>query len=201
MNPKEWRKAWKRFRMRAQRAGVPLVYRVELQKRKTPHVHVVAWVDQGDPVHRRLFTDGWLKCIEEEDDIESQRHAVDLREIDNHGWVVYLALHHGKHKREQLGWEGKQWGVVCEGMFTEREAKEYPLTDAQRFRFQRAMRRLLAVPRGPNAAERAVLRACPGVVWQPEKRRARVLPSRGTWLRCVSAAVVERVVEWATGPE
>lgn len=202
MTPKQWRASWKRFRTRARAAGVPFVYRVELQKRKAPHVHGVAWVNpvhQGHEEHRRLFWEGWLECVKEQDDPDSRRHAVDTRIIENHGWLVYIALHHGKHKGAQLGWEGKQWGVVGGEMFKRRAALTWQMTDGERYRFQRIMRRVFALPKGPTAVERAALLACPDMVWRPQKRAPRVLPSAQTWLRCIESGVVNRVLCWVTG--
>lgn len=147
MTPRDWRRAMKQFRMRARRAGVPFVYRVELQKRKAPHLHAIAWVCAEPglvPEHRQLFTEGWIECVRESGDQFSRRYAVDMGEVKDEGWLIYLALHHGKHKGEQLGWQGKQWGVVGRFMFKRRDAHEVELTDAQRYRFQRIVRRLLA---------------------------------------------------------
>jgi hypothetical protein len=178
MTPGAWRAAWKRFRMRAKRLGVPFVWRAELQRRKTPHVHAVAWIRPGrqGAFDNLLFRNGWLECVREQDDPESRRHAVEIRELQNHGWLVYLALHHGKHKREQLGWEGKQWGIVNRGLFVRRVSHDVDLGYRQFHAFRRIARRLVAVA----------------------GRRARPLSCRTAQLRCYPAKEIERALAWVT---
>jgi hypothetical protein len=182
-SPAAWKRIWKRFRQRAIERGVPMVYRVELQKRGAPHVHVVAWVvadHRLNPQHRRLFTEEWLECVGEDQDPDSRRFAVLVRRMDSSGWIVYQALHSGKGKVDQLGWQGKQWGVIGRERFLRREPDVVLLEDWQRIKFQRVLRRLLAASwRGPG---------CP--------RKARVLPLGNAWLRCIQGENVRRLLRW-----
>jgi hypothetical protein len=176
MTPKAWRAAWKRLRMRAKRLGVPFVWRVELQRRKTPHVHLVAWIRPGrqGALDTLLFREGWLECVREQDDPASRRYAAKIRKVENHGWLVYVALHHGKHKREQLGWEGKQWGIVNRGLFVRRVSHDVDLNWSQYHAFIRIARRLVAVA----------------------GRRARPFSCRTAQLRCHSSKEIERALAW-----
>jgi hypothetical protein len=99
---------------------------------------------------------------------------VDTRELGNEGWLVYLALHAGKHKGQQLGWKGKQWGVIGGERFQRRACHAVDLTDRQRARFQRVMRRVLG-----------------------SRRR---LPKENSWVRCIRSEVVEKVLAWVLCP-
>jgi hypothetical protein len=146
MNEDEWAAAMDRFGHRLKYLGIAATFRVELQKRKVPHLHGVAWLDSKDLAGQEAaFEAAWLKSVREHEDRASRRYAVRTRQIRDEGWLVYVALHDGKHKREQLGWKGKQWGVWGRQMFRRREANEWLLTDRQNVKFVRTMRRLVAV--------------------------------------------------------
>ena len=190
MAPEEWRGSWSRFRHRAIDLKVPIVFRVELQKRKAPHIHCTAWLlPRGDLVgldgkmtlpwrQQQLFETGWLECVREQDDPDSRRYAVKHGgQVANEGWAVYQALHSGKSKREQLGWKGKQWGIINWGMFKARVCDQVELTNPQRFRLQRILRRLLRWPGG----------------------EPRPLPADRNWLRVVSSKSILPVVRWVKG--
>lgn len=48
--------------------------------------------------------------------------AAQYRRIDNCAAAfAYVGAHAAKHKRDQLGWKGRQWGVIC----PTKEAKEF----------------------------------------------------------------------------
>jgi hypothetical protein len=159
--------------MRANWADVPFIYRVELQKRKTPHLHLVAYIDAENVDHYMLWRQ-WLECTGEQFDLASQRHAVKVKPMTDAHWLLYVASHDSKHKAEQLGWVGKQWGVVGRSRFERRVSEDYALTWPQRAKFQRLLRRLLK-SRGVRHT------------W---------LSARGTWLRVVDGETSRLILRW-----
>jgi hypothetical protein len=62
----------------------------------------------------------WLRSTREENDPDAYKFAVFGKRIQDDGWVVYMALHDGKKKSDQLGWLGKQWGVWNREKFVDR---------------------------------------------------------------------------------
>lgn len=183
--PAEWRQLWKQWRMKANRGGVAAVYRVELQKRKVPHVHLTSWQHRPDEpggyAEQKCFAPGWLDTITPTDenncrwyDYAEMKRAVVGRFIeDKSGWGVYQAMH--SSKKGQSGWVGKQWGVIGRKFFKRREAVQLELTLSQYWRFRRAVSR-----------------------WLKSKGSRRYgLPEHGKWLRCIPAEVTSRVVAWA----
>jgi hypothetical protein len=196
VDPETWRRLWKRFRHRANRLDTAAVYRVELQRRRAPHIHVVAWfttwkheqdrqlrLELSDRQLRQseLWRSGWLDCITvpQRDgrivyDRAEYRYASAIRKVQDNGWAVYQALHSGKGKKEQLGWIGKQWGVIGRHLFVRRKPVELQLSLRQYWTFRRIIRRLL-VARGAKRCS---------------------LPGHGKWLRCLEFDVVHRVTTW-----
>lgn len=195
VRPEEWRSLWMRFRQRLRCCLTAAVYRVELQRRLQPHIHAVAWLlpwPEGDVTadqaefafvkeNRDVWFHGWLNTITPAGadgkriyDRAEYLHASHMRPVENSGWAVYQALHHAKGKREQLGWIGKQWGVIGRAFFRRRVAVQLELNLSQYWRFRRVMVRLLRA-RGT--------------------KRYR-LPAHGKWLRCVESHLVEKVVTW-----
>lgn len=139
---------------------VGMVWRVELQRSRMPHVHIVAYVPYGDldeftdpsghvfqdpgmvydkylppvpvpglrnsfkPVRfswkhpvpsfafvaRRL----WLKQLESNSLISDAAfvRSVDCMVLKSDSSIHYLCDHESKRKQAQLGWQGRQWGVI-----------------------------------------------------------------------------------------
>lgn len=113
----QWRSAVDAFGKRICRAGGCYVWRVELQRRGTPHLHLVAWGCQADTLRS-----AWLGVWGLERDPDHIRHAVHVDRIagDPSRWFAYLCAHTSKHKAGQLGWSGRQWGVVGRERMTSR---------------------------------------------------------------------------------
>jgi hypothetical protein len=143
VDPAEWRRIMKVWRTAVVRRGWAGVWRVELQKRGVPHVHASLWLPPG--VRFAEVRDLWLRCTGEENDRAARKYAVMGKWLRSAGWTVYLALHDGKHKGEQLGWLGKQWGVWNRERFV--AIQELPcsreLTPREETHVRRFLRRLM----------------------------------------------------------
>jgi hypothetical protein len=201
--PDEFRAIVKRFRNRLMARVWVGIWRVELQRRGAPHLHVAFWLPPGvglGDVRRE-----WLGSSGESGDEAARRQAVVGREIpaDESGWAVYMALHDGKHKAEQLGWKGKQWGVWNARLLKQRPAEVVELTETE----HRALLLWLAqdeADRRDSALYRKILDECEGDRAKADAIAAQLrLGSRelmpllheGNLLRCRPGAPVLEVVQ------
>lgn len=133
----------------------PFVWRIELQKRKQAHWHIVMWarpIQSGvlysltcDELARR-----WRECVlkhiaplEERTAFGFDQHGVKVQALSAAsatGIIGYLCDHASKHKQEQLGWKGRQWGVVnrhaldLKGTLLAEEEDEVHLLAARQYR-------------------------------------------------------------------
>lgn len=167
---------------------VGMIWRVELQKSRMPHVHLVAylpWIDDWvDPfgnqfdgfqiVWENFFGRGsdkpfvirwsnkgrplsvpcfcadarrlWLKQLEKNNlkTKQSEVRAVDCRIIRSDCSVHYLCDHESKHKQAQLGWQGRQWGIINGSALVFVESAPIVLSKHQQGRFSRCYARLQA---------------------------------------------------------
>lgn len=144
--PAEWRAATKRFAIRLKRKGWAGIWRVELQRRQAPHLHVALYIprDQLQGVAgeaRRMISVEWLKSTGEHRDADAQKFAVMCKQIDGAGWTVYMSLHDSKSKKAQLGWEGRQWGVWHAGVFREIACEGEALTHFELVQMRRFLNR------------------------------------------------------------
>lgn len=109
--------AWK---YKAKNAG--MVYRVEMQckNRVAPHVHATVYGRSGDD---SALVACWIRYIVTHfggfDVQDFVNHGVrcDKCPTDSVGWYRYCIDHATKHKAEQLGYQGKQWGIVHRELF------------------------------------------------------------------------------------
>lgn len=145
--PERWEGALKRFRTTLARKYPTWAacWRVELQKRKTPHLHCVFWFDEVKHVSwvQYYISELWLKAIGEQEDMDSWTYAVSVKNLTGaSGWVIYCTLHDSKHKKEQLGWKGRQWGIWNKKAWKPRLAvTETTFTPEQRVVFCRRLRK------------------------------------------------------------
>lgn len=175
ISEKEYRLLWHNFRREC--PAVPLIWRVELQKRKQPHVHMVAWVQSDTKAISQIqLMQAWEKAVRRLGQVEwtgkdgtvfqSSRmampgadvHAVQFDELekgDDFGWWRYLASHQGKSKQDQLGWKGRNWGTLNEGKIIRHAGESYGLTRRQWFWMRRRLRRLTTY-RGAGAGSKSV---------------------------------------------
>lgn len=128
LTPDEWRDTTKRFRMKLLRRGLAMIWRVELQKRKMPHIHAAIFAPADQAAHAWGWVQvDWLQSLPEKNRNHpgALRHAVHIKgpfsDVEQSPrWLEYLTGHASKAKKEQLGWIGKQWGIVGNKLLTER---------------------------------------------------------------------------------
>jgi hypothetical protein len=195
-SPDEWRAVMSRFRHWLVDQDLAGVWRVELQKRKAPHVHAILWMncefvaqEEIDAEVQRLRwawlfaigaakrrKNGELVVLEPEEVV----HAAFVEYGLTAGWVAYLAGHASKHKTEQLGWEGKQWGLWGASKFQPvHELGKADVTLQEKRLFDRTLRRW----------QRARLRRI-------GRKGPRALPREGKYVRCYEGGELSRFLRW-----
>ena len=130
-DPEDFRKLWNEFtgdvsrRLRGLWGGgyskdIGFVWRIELTtgdnagKVRTPHLHLVAWTNEkGDIL--QLAAD-WCRAVERHFDLTrgslDPNVAAQYTSLETcQAAFQYVANHTSKHKKGQLGWPGRQWGV------------------------------------------------------------------------------------------
>ena len=123
LQPSYLRLIWHLFRVRASQkfSDLPWVWRIELQKRKQAHFHLVVYGRSFKDAFglRELWEDVIQRKLSRYLDKKTMsaflRHGVkidDLSGCDSSGVIGYLCDHTSKHKQEQIGWIGRQWGIV-----------------------------------------------------------------------------------------
>ena len=172
--PDEFRATFKRFRMAFEYRcpSSAIIWRVELQKRGAPHWHGLLYLAVDDWLN--LTTDApdcdavsrdyilsWVLC-QMWDDCIHELHGARMKPEPGHGWMLdllndnaafakYIADHSSKHKRDQLGWRGRQWGIIGKSRMVD-TSQTLPEFDSPLHRriFDRTVRR--AVSYHVNAA-------------------------------------------------
>lgn len=145
----EWFSLLKRFRMQLLRKNKPAIWRVELQKRKVPHLHLIGFgnniLDVGDY---------WLSWVNSVDSLQNSDgvpfsvhkgfliYGFVAKFVRSENWFKYLACHSSKHKTTQLGWEGRQWGVIGRDMISFTSDSDFELDDFLAVRLCRCIRRM-----------------------------------------------------------
>lgn len=133
-----YKKAFNRFgvSMRRRFSSSCGIFRHELQRRRVPHCHIVFFVSDLDfkLVHigrnsnisdlRAIIYSYWLSALQGftfEANLKGfVKHGVKVDRIDTRDNIAvfrYLCDHASKHKREQLGYIGKQWGFINRALF------------------------------------------------------------------------------------
>jgi hypothetical protein len=145
-----------------------------------------------------------MDCFWCVDDEKWQYEAMLLRSVvmklvESEGAAVYLAAHTGKQKEEQLGWQGKQWGIINRRLFVRRVPVEYELQGQQVVKFHRAMEALLTLRRERRIIEKNVWQRRNGL---PDIEHVPVrLPRSVNWQRCGDQETTERLLRWAKKQE
>jgi len=71
------------------------------------------------------------------------RRGVDFSPIKDAGaFMRYVADHASKRKQEQMGWQGRQWGVIGRKWLIRRKGKDLGVSERERFIILRVLRRL-----------------------------------------------------------
>lgn len=123
------------------------VYRVELQVRGAPHVHLVAWHFPGtlDDLPGVYFT-LWLNALQglRGGSMSSfARHGVSLdKEMNLIASIRYLCDHGSKRKQAQLGYKGKQWGILGLANLSRWQGFPLEVSDHEFLLLSRFLRRL-----------------------------------------------------------
>lgn len=123
------------------------VFRVELQVRRVPHLHLVAWHSPCDlPSLRDDYTFLWSRSF-------SDYHGGSLSgflrygikvdtDLNYTGTVRYLCDHASKSKQAQLGYPGKQWGIWGRINFSPLPSRLVDLDDSSLVILSRYVRKL-----------------------------------------------------------
>lgn len=200
VTPAEWdllkRRIWKRW----ERAGFAVVWRVELQRRGIPHLHCVVWTPADMPIEKRnaLLYVAWWDALPDEKKFApgAWAHAAHVKgpytDIEQSPkWLAYVAAHASKRKKEQLGWKGKQWGIINRSRFEERPALlEVELTPEEERKFKRTLSRYL---HSKTRAHRAKLLQR-GI--KPKRRARRIFFPRGCKItRIMEPGTISRMIE------
>ena len=159
LQPSYLRLIWHSFRVRAcqKLPDLPWVWRIELQKRKQAHFHLVVYARSFVDVFglRELWEDVIQRKLSNFVDRKTMdaflRHGVkieDLSTCNSSGVIGYLCDHASKHKQDQLGWVGRQWGVVNRSAFNvdsatvfECSARDWVLIRRQYMRLQKHLKK------------------------------------------------------------
>lgn len=115
-SPADWRRCLDRFSKRISRTSDCGFWRVELQRRGTPHLHCLAY--SHDPY---LWRKAWLDVWGLNGDRDHELHACKITCMHGTAWLNYVASHATKHKGDQLGWAGRQWGVFNKSRLISRD--------------------------------------------------------------------------------
>lgn len=125
------------------------IYRHELQTRGAPHCHMIFYVSNKDTASLEYFAGTcrniWLKaCPLLNGSYRAfSRYGVKCQSVDDQvGLWRYYTDHCSKHKQAQLGYEGKQWGILNRSAFVKRSSVSYDLTDREYIAVRRQLSRL-----------------------------------------------------------
>ena len=120
------------------------IFRHELQRRKMPHCHIVAFFHHSDiegvsasDLQSIVYT-LWLRALNGflggGSLLAFSRHGVKVDYLaDRDAMFRYISDHTSKSKQAQLGYKGKQWGYIKKSLLSDRVKISY------RFRYQADM--------------------------------------------------------------
>lgn len=157
--PENVRKIWHDFvkAWKYKTPDIPFVWRIELQTRKQPHWHVVVYApfERAKEAEENLYR-LWGKVISSNIDFGTLeiktisgfgRYGVNTKCLDDSqaaNIIGYLADHTSKHKQDQLGWRGRQWGIVNKAYLRENARTVATISPDTQKRAARQYRRLQA---------------------------------------------------------
>lgn len=128
--------------------GEACIYRVELQRRGAPHVHMVSWHHlplPPDLVDRYFLL--WFDSLKRDlrggsySDFAVRGVKVDMH-INTVGAIRYLCDHESKSKQAQLGYPGKQWGIIGRSFLVEDAGIPVDISDSHLVLLKRFLRKV-----------------------------------------------------------
>lgn len=173
-------KVWATFRRWC--PDILVIWRVELQQRLQPHVHMVCWVRNG--MDKLRLWEAWRRGVKALGMVTwqdpkygectgyrsampgAERHMMEMTEHelgDEFGWWRYLASHTGKGKQEQLGWVGRNWGVINPRLKGTEDGERFGVTRRQWLKMRRWLRRLTGY-RGAGSGNSSVWYVKPATI-------------------------------------
>lgn len=123
------------------------VYRHELQRRRAPHLHGVLFLSAYDTAYDSgLVLELWRRALRPVDRPQSLasfvRYGVKGSDIsDGFAAFRYLCDHASKHKQDQLGFKGRQWGVLGDANVLRESESFHFASRRQCIEFYRLLRR------------------------------------------------------------
>lgn len=120
-----------------------------------------------------------------------EKRAIDMKELhtDASGhWSAafrYMCSHSGKHKESQLGWQGRQWGIVNRKAFVEYKPQAVELLRFHEVQLKRLFRRM-----------RFKVVEKPGVPFGTKKSPTRARGTRVQFLEGTTAEALQRAKSW-----
>ena len=184
----DWLKAVDRFWKNLERNGTfnySGIYRVELQQRGMPHMHLVMFASTDKVLFAAAVASAaWRKAleawtIEDKSIANNWREGITARwdEITHANSFRYLYDHQSKKKQAQLGYKGKQWGIFGRKWLSN-DFDRVPLTENQEERLYKLLRRWSKTfYKGDNKGRltRIVRGSCSYSVPLTEEQRGRIL--------------------------
>lgn len=174
-----------------------MIFRVELQQRGAPHVHAIVYAPANEISRfgasfwykfKEECTLRWYKALKGEmrgGDIQGFfKHSVSVDNIrDDAAMFRYLADHASKQKQAQLGYRGKQWGIVGKSNLVTIDPLQFTdLTEREHALLARAVAKICRY---------SLKSACP-FGW----KHSRAFP-RWSMTKYVSAGTMSRLIAWA----
>jgi len=154
----EFRRMFSAWCHRVKRLSVPICWRIELQERGAAHVHGVGWGDgvgawmawqrvllASGPVEGATGNGRAVRVASRAEWPGALDHAARLdclAESDPTGWFRYLTAHASKSKQAQLGWNGRQWGVLNRDRWRSSVVGRWAMEQDQVWRVNRVLRKL-----------------------------------------------------------
>lgn len=170
------------------------VWRVELQRNRMPHLHLVVYGRDTFGVSSAFVLRMWYRIVISLFDVPSSYdfllHGCDCRVLDgNIAAYRYICDHTCKGKQAQLGYQGRQWGVVGRGNFVDGDCIPVEIPPCLENEFRRMVRRLLSFRvYPPSVISGRVKRPCPFGCRHINRRN----------LNAVSYVSRETVLHWLT---
>lgn len=144
----DYRKVWHRFRTLYVRSfpSSALVFRHELQQRTAPHCHAVQYLAASDKNQKSIHY-YWQRALKgfhrSADWVGFVKYGVKCTALDD-GFSAfrYLCDHTSKSKQAQLGYKGKQWGILNRDNLKSDKGKHIFRTQKEVIQFARILSRV-----------------------------------------------------------